>query len=140
MKLMKIVLSFAFFLMVTATTAQNADSILGTYHLPNNLDVKIYKQGQKYYGKIIALTNDKTGAKNIQGTDRIPQDRSLIGKVIIKDLEYDKDNNEWINGVMYAPGKDMYFNLKVTEVHPDYIVVVGSKFILRKTLVWKRTG
>ncbi|UBM61231.1 DUF2147 domain-containing protein [Candidatus Sulfidibacterium hydrothermale] len=117
-------------LMASSTLwAQNGDAIIGKYHLPNNMDVSIYKQGNKYFGKIIRLYND----------DHVPDTTSsLIGKVIIKNLEYDPADKEWVNGTMYAPDKDMTFNLKVTEMRKDEIVVTGSKFIIHKTLIWKK--
>ncbi len=122
---------FLFVLASSALFGQKADKIIGKYHLPNNLDISIYKKGKLYFGKIIAVTGEQQTNGN---------QNPLVGKVIIKDLEYDATTNQWINGTMYAPGKGMTFNLKITDVNDHEIVVVGSKFIMRKTLVWKKIG
>lgn len=39
---------------------------------------------------------------------------------------------------MYGPEKGMTFNLKVTEMRDNEIVVVGSKYVFWKTLVWEK--
>ena len=119
--------------------AQKADDIIGKYHLPNKLDVKIFKHKNKFYGKIIALNNFEDGqTTDINNDDKDKQNTPLIGMVIIKDLEYDSENKEWINGKMYGPEKGLFFNLKVTEMRKNEIKVVGSKYLFWHTLVWKK--
>jgi uncharacterized protein (DUF2147 family) len=126
-------------LTVSLVKAQNADAIVGKYHLPNKLDVEIYKMDGKYYGKIISLNGFEGGqTKDINNPDKSERSTPLLGKTILKDLEYDKENNEWVDGKMYGPEKGMVFNLKVTEVRKNEIEVVGSKFVMWRTLVWKK--
>ena len=127
------------FLTISAAFGQQADQIIGKYHLPNDLDVEIFKDGGKYFGKIIALNNFEEGQQtDVNNPDKSKRNDSLIGMVIIKNLEYDPEKNEWINGSMYGPEKGMIFNLKVTEIRENEIEVVGSKFILWRTLTWKK--
>ena len=119
--------------------AQKSDQVLGKYHLPNDLDVQIYKSNNKYFGKIIRLNNFEDGqTTDINNPDRTKRNQKLIGKVIIKNLEYDADDNEWVNGSMYGPEKGMVFDLKVTEIRAKEIVVVGSKYIMWRTLEWTK--
>ena len=119
--------------------AQQADIILGKYRLPNKLDVEIFEISGKYFGKIIALNGFEDGQlKDINNPDRSQRNDPLLGKLIIKDLEYDKDEKKWINGSMYGAEKGMYFNMLITEVRANEISVVGSKFIMRKSLEWKK--
>ena len=119
--------------------AQQADIIIGKYHLPNKLDVEIFETNGKYFGKIIALNGFEDGQqKDIKNPDRSQRNDPLLGKLIIKDLEYDKDEKKWINGSMYGAEKGMNFNMLITEVRANEITVVGSKFIMRKSLVWKK--
>jgi len=119
--------------------AQKADDIIGKYHLPNKLDVQIYKVGNKYNGKIIALNGFEDGQKtDINNDDEALRKKPLIGMVIIKGLEFDSDDKEWIDGEMYGPEKGMTFNLKVTEIRGNEIEVVGSKYLFWHTLVWKK--
>ena len=131
LKMRKKEIPMVLFMLIISSTllAQKADDITGKYHLPNNMDVSIYKQGNKYFGKIIRLYHN----------NQVPDiSSSLIGKVIIKNLEYNPADKQWINGTMYAPEKDMTFHLKITEMRKDEIVVTGSKFIIHKTLIWKK--
>jgi len=119
--------------------AQKAEDIIGKYHLPNKLDVQIFKHNNKFYGKIIALNNFENGqTTDINNNNKAKQNTPLIGMVIIKGLEYDSSEKNWINGKMYGPEKGMYFNLKVTEMREKEIEVVGSKYFFWHTLVWKK--
>jgi len=123
----------------TITFAQKADDIIGKYHLPNKLDVQVYKHKNKFYGKIIALNNFEDGqTTDINNDDKDKQNTPLIGMIIIKDLEYDSENKEWLNGKMYGPEKGMFFNLKVTELRDKEIEVVGSKYFFWHTLIWTK--
>ncbi len=126
-------------LISTYAFAQKSDDIIGKYHLPNKLDVKIFKYEGKYYGKIIALNGFEDGQKtDINNNDEDLRNKSLIGMVIIKDLEFDSDDKEWIDGEMYGPEKGMVFELKITEIRNNEIKVVGSKYFFWKTLIWKK--
>ena len=119
--------------------AQQADIIIGKYRLPNKLDIEIFENSGKYFGKIIALNGFEDGQlKDINNPDRSQRNDPLLGKLIIKDLEYDKDEKKWINGSMYGAEKGMYFNLLIAEVRENEIAVVGSKLIMRKSLEWKK--
>ncbi len=121
------------------TFAQRADEIIGKYHLPNDLDVEIFEDGGKYFGRIIALNNFRSGqTKNVNNPDELKKKEPLIGKIIIKDLEYDTEEKQWLKGNMYGPEKGMVFNLKITEIREKEIEVVGSKFIMWRTLTWKK--
>ena len=116
--------------------AQNGDDIIGKYRLPNKLDIEIYKSNNKYLGKIIALNTYKNGQKkDIKNPDLSKRDNPLIGMVIIRNLNYDKEENEWINGNIYGPDKGINLELKVTEIRKNEIEVVASKLFFWKTLV-----
>ena len=45
----------------TYTMAQQPDVIIGKYHLPNKLDIEIFKNNGEYFGKIIALNGFEDG-------------------------------------------------------------------------------
>ena len=127
------------FIIASNISAQNADEIIGSYHLPNDLDVEIFKEKGKYFGKIIALNDFEDGQiKDVNNPDELRQNESLIGKVIITNLEYNKVDNQWFNGKMYGPEKGMIFNLKITEISQYEIEVVGSKYFMWNTLKWKK--
>ncbi|MFK5854874.1 MAG: DUF2147 domain-containing protein [Bacteroidota bacterium] len=136
--MLKISLIVLTLLTITSTVvAQQADEIIGKYHLPNDLDVEIYKNNNTYSGKIIGLNDYKDGqTKDINNPEKSKQDDPLIGMVIINNLEYNKEKKEWVNGKMYGPEKGMIFNLKITEVGEKDIEVVGSKYFFWHTMKW----
>jgi len=125
--------------LVSLAIAQNPDDIIGKYRLPNQLDVEIFKQNNKYYGKIVGVGDlDFENQKDIHNPAEDLQDELLLGKVIITNLEYDKSERQWFDGSMYSPEKGLIFNLKITEVRANEIEVVGSKYFFWKTLIWKK--
>jgi len=127
------------FLAMSAAFGQQADEIIGKYHLPNDLDIEIFKEGEKYFGKIIALNNFEEGQqKDVNNPDKSKRNDPLAGMIIIKNFEYDPYENQWNKGTMYGPEKGMIFNLKIIEISEKEIEVVGSKLILWKTLHWER--
>ncbi len=138
--MLKSILIVSFITLLTSTLfAQQADIIIGKYSLPNKLDIEIFETNGKYFGKIIALNGFENGQlKDINNPNRSHRNDPLLGKLIIKDLEYDKDEKKWINGSMYGAEKGLYFNLLIAEVHEKEISVVGSKFIMRKSVEWKK--
>ena len=131
---------FIVFLLAGTAFAQQADDILGKYHLPNNLKIEIFKDdNDKYYGKIISVKGYENGqTKDLKNPDKSKRNDLLLGKVIIKGLEFDENDIEWKNGRMYGPEKGMEFNLKITEIGKDEIEVVGSKYVFRQKLQWPK--
>ena len=133
MKKIVIILSFISFV----GYAQQADDIIGKYHLPNGLDVEIYKYGDTFSGKIIAL-NNYPETKDVKNSNKSKRNDLLLGKEIITKLVFDADEKEWEDGKMYGPEKGMTVNLEVTHYAKGEITIVGSKFVFWKTMKWKR--
>ena len=136
----KIKLTIALLFLFTGFSfAQNADAIIGKYLLPNDLEVELFKQDGKYFGKIVGLNNYRDGeTKDVKNWDSSKRNDPLLGKLIIKNLEFDAEEKIWVNGDMYGPDKGIQVNLEITEVKENDIVIVGSKFIMHKTMAWKR--
>ena len=133
------VLSIKSILLGSSVFAQQADKIIGKYRLPNKLDIEIFKENGKYFGKIIALNDFQDGqVKDINNPEESKQNEPLLGKVIIKNLEYNSKEENWHHGSMYGPEKGMVFNLKITEVRKNEIEVVGSKYFMWRTLKWEK--
>ena len=119
--------------------AQNADDIIGKYHLPNNLDVEIFKHGDNYFGKIIALNGYENGQTlDVKNPEESKRSDLLVGKIIIENLKFNNEEKKWFDGKMYGAEKGMFFNLKVTNINRKEIVIVGSKFLFWRTLIWKK--
>ena len=120
--------------------AQQADDLLGTYRLSNDLEIEIFKAGDQYNGKIVALNGYKNGeTRDVNNPDKTKRNDLLIGKVIIEGLEFDEQDKEWIDATIYGPEKGMLANLRVTEVDDNEIKVVASKYFFWRTLKWKKT-
>lgn len=135
LKSAQIILYFLFF--INKGYTQDENRIVGKYHLPNNLDIELYKNGLKYYGKIIALNGFENGQeRDINNPVVSLRDNLLIDKVIIENLEYDFKNKKWINGKMYSPEKGMYFNLEILKVLETKIIVEGSKYFFIRKIEW----
>ena len=136
---MKSLLSIILILIASITFAQQADDIIGKYRLPNNLDVEIYKSGQKYFGKIIALNNFRDGQiKDIENPDDSKHNDNLIGKIILKDLVFNTKDKQWFNGNIYSSEKGIIADFKVTDMRETEIEVVASKYVFWRTLEWKK--
>ncbi len=126
-------------LIMSVAVGQNADNIIGKYQLPNQLDIEIFKADNTYKGKIIGLGDlDSARQKDIHNPDKALRNDPLLGKIIITNLQYDKVENEWVDGSMYGPEKGLIFNLRITAIRESEIEVVGSKYFFWKTLTWKK--
>jgi len=137
--MLKISSLMIFLIISLITMAQNADEIIGKYHLPNKLDIEIFKDGDSFSGKIIALNNFDNGqTKDVNNPKDTKQNDPLLGMVIIHNLKFDKEKKQWINGKMYGPEKGMIFNLKVTNMLQKQIEVVGSKYFFWRTMKWDK--
>ena len=124
--------------------ANEADSIVGEWYTENNKSVvKIYKVGNKYYGKIIWLKapNDKNGKPKLDknNEDEKLQKRPLLNLVILKDFEYDEDN-EWDDGEIYNPEDGETYSCTMTLIDKNTLEVRGYVGIslLGKSQTWKR--
>ena len=138
--MLKLKLIILFIILSTSISfAQQADRILGEYRLPNKMDIRIFKYKGKYYGKIIALNGFEDGqTKDIKNPESSERNKPLIGKIIIRNLEYDSDEKEWINATIYGVEKGMILNFKITKSNQKEIEVVASKYLFWRTLNWKR--
>lgn len=119
--------------------AQTSGNIVGEHHLPNALDVAIYEQNGRYFGKIVRLNSFDNGQKyDIHNPDKSKRADLILGKVIIKDLKFDSHQKQWIDGTIYGLEKGCILDFKITTYRSNRIEVVASKFLFGKTLIWKR--
>lgn len=123
----------------------NPDACLGTWLTGSKKGhVQIYKQGDKYFGKIVWLKepNDpatgkpRTDAKN---PDVLQKNRHLLGLVNLRDFKYE-GNNTWEDGKIYDPetGKEYSCKIKLTNANQlDVRGFIGVSLIGR-TDSWVR--
>jgi len=83
-----------------------ADKVLGKWlNEEKDAKVEIYKQGDKYYGKIVWLKNpnNESGTPKLdkENPDESLKSRPIKGLIMLKDFVY--DDEEWEDGEIYDP-------------------------------------
>ncbi len=128
---------------LTASAKTNPDDIVGTWlNSSGEGQIQIYKEGDKYFGKIIWLKepngpkgNPKLDANN---PDKSLQSKPLIGALILRNFKY--DDGEWNGGRIYDPknGKDYKCFMKLKD--PKTLNLRGyiGFSLLGRTEVWTR--
>jgi len=128
---------FILFAFAYSALAQNADDLIGTYSLPNDLEIEIFKEGNTYSGKIVALNGYKDGlTKDIKNPDKSKRNDDLLGMVIITNLTFSESEKKWLKGKLYSPEKGIIINLKITKLASNKATAVGSKFLFWRTFDW----
>ena len=126
-----------------ATAATNPDDIIGIWLNANGqAQIQIYKEGNKYFGKIYWLKDPN----NAKGTPKLdannPDDalktKPLLGAVLLRNFVY--DDGEWNSGRIYDPqnGKDYKCYIKLKD--PKTLSLRGyiGISLLGRTEVWTR--
>ena len=140
---------FATLFLLTIQTAfapsDNPDAVVGTWlNGTKRGHIQIYKQGEKYFGKIIWLKepNDpstnkpKLDAKNPNASLR---GRALMGLNVMTGFEFD-GGNVWDEGKIYNPEDGKEYSCKMTLKDPNTLDVRGYVGIslIGKTQTWTR--
>jgi uncharacterized protein (DUF2147 family) len=121
-----------------------ADAVLGTWVTGSgDGHVEIYKQGNKYFGKIVWLKEPNSE----QGTPKVDKNnpdvklrtQPILGMVNLRDFEYDGDN-EWEDGQVYDPKKGKDYSCQMTLTDPNTLEVRGyiGISLIGRTDTWKR--
>ena len=147
MKKIIVFLLFAFFLW-QPSTAQNPASVTG-YWLTGEGEsqVKIYQNGKgEFDGKIVWLEEPYEEDGSIKRDDENPdedlRDRKIMGLKILKNFEYDDDDERWEDGKIYDPksGKTYDCYMWFEDGNTDILHVkgyIGISLIGRETK-WTR--
>lgn len=119
------------------------NKILGKW-LPNDKlgHIEIYKENDKYYGKIVCINNPinpKTGKSWQDGNnpDKTKRKRKIIGITMMFDFEYDKAKKEFINGKLYDVRTGKTYKGKMW-LKDDKLVLRGYWFLFYQTEKWER--
>lgn len=134
-------------LLFSAAFFGHSQSILGVWQTVDDrteeprAHVKIYKEGKKFYGKIIKIVDpdapqDATCRDCPDGKDGKP----LLGLVILEDLK--KDGDKYRGGEILDPEKGKTYDCKVwlNEDNPDLLMVRGYLLFLYRTQMWERVS
>ncbi|GAB4035939.1 DUF2147 domain-containing protein [Spirosoma gilvum] len=144
---------FTIFLLVIGITSSSfapktddPDAVLGKWLSSKKRNqVQIYKQGNKYYGRLVWMLepNDPVTKKpkvDTENPDGQLRNRPLMNMVLLKDLVY-KGNNVWSGGEIYNPedGKTYNCDLTLKDANTlDFHGYVMGISLLGKTRTWTR--
>ncbi len=132
-------------------SAQNPDAIVGQWlNAKGTAHIDVYKEGGKYYGKIVWLkeptypADDKKGMAGQPKVDRENPDparrkQPLLDLVILRDFSYSKEGR-WEQGRIYDPENGKDYKCKMTLESPDRLAVRGfiGFSLLGRTETWTR--
>jgi len=125
-----------------------ADDILGVWlNEDKDAHVEIYKEGDKYYGKIIWLKepiDPETGKPKLddENEDESLRSRPVMGLLLLRDFVFDGDD-EWEDGRIYDPknGKDYKCYMEFPDNDDKDLLKVRGYIgfsMLGRTTYWTR--
>jgi len=135
-----------FFVLPLETHAQqeNSDSIIGIWlNADSDAKIEIYKQNNKYYGKIVWLKDPFNEKGKPQTDENNPdqkfQNRHIMGLLILRDLVYG-GNQAWVNGKIYDPESGNDYSCKMILRHNNTLKLRGyiGFSLFGRTEVWTR--
>lgn len=123
----------------------NPDAVVGTWlNGTKRGHIQIYKQGDKYYGKLVWLKEPNDPLTNKPRTDAKNSDlklkgRPLMGLNVMNGFTY-AGGNIWTDGRIYNPEDGKEYSCKMTLKSPTILDVRGYVGIslLGKTQTWTR--
>lgn len=126
--------------------AANPDALNGRWLSQKRRNqVQIYRQGNRYYGKIVWMLEPNDLASNQPKCDKFNPDasmrsRTLVGMNIMSDLQYTGEN-AWTGGQIYNPedGRTYGCELSLRDANTMDVraYMLGMKMI-GKTITWTR--
>jgi uncharacterized protein (DUF2147 family) len=133
-----LVLSLLFTLFLGKLLAQTApqDAVVGVwFNAEKDGKVQIYKQGDKYFGKIVWA---KTPRKDTENPDPKLKNNDLMGKVILNDFKYTGKN--WEDGTIYDPKNGKTYSCIIKSKGPNSLDIRGfiGFSLLGRTTNWTK--
>ncbi len=124
------------------------DDILGVWlNEDKDAHIQIYKEGDKYFGKIIWLKepiDPDTGKPKVddKNEDESLQNRPIMGLLLLTDFVFDGDD-EWEDGEIYDPKSGNTYSCYMEfpdEDNKDYLKIRGyiGFSLLGRTTYWTR--
>jgi uncharacterized protein (DUF2147 family) len=124
-----------------------ADAVLGNwFNEEKDAKIEIYKNGNKYYGKIVWLkepNNEKGQPKtDTKNPDEKLRNRKIIGLVIMEHFVY--EDKEWVDGKIYDGKSGKTYNCKMKLKDSNILDVrgyLGAAWMgLGRTTSWTRAN
>lgn len=141
---MKLVITFLTGILITLSThAQFSDAITGTWLSEDGKGkVTIYKQGNKYYGKLSWLKEPyEDDGKTPKIDDENPDDneakKPLLGKVILKDFVF--EDGFWQDGEIYDPESGKTYDCEMWLEGNNNLKIKGYWHFIYRVDTWTRS-
>jgi uncharacterized protein (DUF2147 family) len=135
------------FLLTTAFSkpTDNPDSLVGVWKTGEGTAmVRIYKNGEKYQGKIVWLKepNDPETGKPKQDKnhpDEVNRTRPILGMINIWGFSF-KEKDLWEDGNIYDPKNGSTYSCTIKMINPNTLEVRGyiGVSIIGRTDTWTR--
>jgi uncharacterized protein (DUF2147 family) len=137
-------LFFCFFSLNSfASDKHNPDDILGIWLSSNGQgQIQIYKEGEKYFGKLYWMKepNGPKGNPKLDANNPDPslRNKPLLGTVLLRNFTF--DDGEWNGGRIYDPqnGKDYKSYIKLKDAKTLSLRGYIGISLLGRTEVWTR--
>lgn len=128
-----------------APISDNPDAIVGVWKTgEGNAMVRIYKNGEKYQGKVVWLKepiDPETGKpkQDKNHPDESNRTRPVLGMINIWGFSY-KDKNLWDDGNIYDPKNGSTYSCTIKMINPNTLEVRGyiGVSIIGRTDNWTR--
>ncbi len=121
-----------------------SERIVGKWTTENGKShVEIYKQNNKYYGKIVWLKeplNDQgTEKKDDNNPDKNKRSQKILNLVVLKDLSYES-GDLWAGGTIYDPKNGKTYKVKITYKNNKEIEIRGfiGVSLIGRSSIWTR--
>ena len=139
------ILLFNFFIILTTEAQNNSDAILGKWMTTDNkLIVEVYRQSSNYKARILWFkdVNNKAMSERIdeKNPDKVLRTRKWVGMDVLRNLKYDTENNEWIDGIIYDAKHGREWD-SVAWINNEHLLKVKGYWVFKfisETLVFKR--
>lgn len=99
-----------------------SDAIIGKWESPDkDRRIEVYKENQKYFGKIIWQQSDKF--------------RANVGDIVIREIEY--QNPHWV-GKIWVPEIKSDFTANIYLPSQNELKIEATNGLIKKVKVWNR--
>ena len=141
----KKILAILFILLFNfAANAQSKDAILGKWlNASGDGQIMIYKNGDRYSGKLVWLKNPETDRGELKRDSKNPnpqqRNRPLMGIQILQNFIYLGDGI-WEDGSIYDPKTGKTYSCKITMSNNDRLNIRGyvGVSLLGRTEIWQK--
>lgn len=122
--------------------AQSSDAIVGKwYNTEKDAQVEIFKEGGKYFGKIVWLQDPHENGKpklDKNNSDKSKRNRQIMGMKLLSGFEFNGGN--WENGSIYDPKNGKTYSCIIKKKNDKTLEVRGyvGVSLIGRTVEWTK--